>query len=44
MKENSLTKHGEALFEAVLNTVNDAVTVIDKDFKVIFQDEAVQQI
>ncbi len=36
--------HGEALFEAVLNTVSDAITVIDQDLKVIFQNEAVQQI
>ena len=44
MKADSLTIYGEALFEAVLNTVSDAVTVIDKDLKVIFQNEAVQQI
>jgi PAS domain S-box-containing protein len=28
----------------VLNTVSDAVTVIDKDLKILFQNEAVQQI
>lgn len=44
MKEDSLTIYGEALFEAVLNTVSDAVTVIDKELKVIFQNEAVQKI
>ncbi len=44
MKTDSLLIHGEALFDAVLNTVSDAVTVIDKDLKVIFQNEAVQQI
>jgi two-component system response regulator HydG len=44
MKTDSLIIPGEALFEAVLNTVSDAVTVIDKDLKVIFQNEAVQQI
>jgi two-component system response regulator HydG len=44
MKPDSLQIHGEALFKAVLNTVSDAVTVIDKDLKVIFQNEAVKQI
>jgi len=44
MKSDPLKIYGEALFEAVLNTVSDAVTVIDKDLKVIFQNEAVQQI
>lgn len=44
MKADALIIHGEALFEAVLNTVSDAITVIDKDLKVIFQNEAVQQI
>ncbi|MBI5586232.1 MAG: sigma 54-interacting transcriptional regulator [Deltaproteobacteria bacterium] len=32
------------LFEAVLNTVSDAVTVIDKDLHVLFQNEAVQRL
>ena len=36
--------HGETLFEAVLNTVSDAITVIDKDLKVVFQNEAVQKL
>ena len=44
MKSDPLKIYGEALFEAVLNTVSDAVTVIDKDLKVIFQNDAVQQI
>jgi two-component system, NtrC family, response regulator HydG len=44
MKTDSLLLHGEALFDAVLNTVSDAVTVIDKDLNVLFQNEAVQQI
>jgi PAS domain S-box-containing protein len=43
MKEDSLNIHGEALFEAVLNTVSDAITVIDKDLKVIFENEAVRR-
>jgi PAS domain S-box-containing protein len=33
-----------ALFEAVLNTVSDAITVIDKELRVIFQNEAVHRI
>jgi PAS domain S-box-containing protein len=38
----TLKEYDEALFiRAVLNTVSDAVTVIDKDLKVIFQNEAV---
>jgi PAS domain S-box-containing protein len=41
MKLDPLKTQGEALFEAVLNTVSDAITVIDKDLKVIFQNEAV---
>ncbi|MBA4392765.1 MAG: hypothetical protein C0407_04340 [Desulfobacca sp.] len=44
MKTDSLTISGEALFEAVLNTVSDAVTVIDRELNVIFQNEAVRQI
>lgn len=34
----------EALFEAVLSTVSDAITVIDKDYRIIFQNQAVQRI
>jgi PAS domain S-box-containing protein len=34
----------EALFEAVLNTVSDAITVINKDLEIIFQNEAVREI
>ena len=44
MKKDLLSFHGEALFEAVLSTVSDAITVIDKDLKVIFQNEAVQKL
>jgi len=44
MKPDDLRANRDALFEAVLNTVSDAITVIDKDFKIIFQNEAVQQI
>jgi PAS domain S-box-containing protein len=44
MKADPITFQGEALFDAVLNTVSDAVTVIDRDLKVIYQNEAVQRI
>ncbi len=39
-----LKTQNETLFNAVLNTVSDAITVIDKDLKVIFQNEAVHKI
>jgi PAS domain S-box-containing protein len=32
-----------AIYEAALNTVSDAITVIDKDLKVIFQNESVHK-
>jgi PAS domain S-box-containing protein len=44
MKLDPLKTQGEVLFEAVLNTVSDAITVIDKNLKVIFQNEAVYKI
>ena len=44
MKLDPLKTQGEGIFEAVLNTVSDAITVIDKDLKVIFQNEAVHRI
>ena len=44
MKADLLSFHQEALFEAVLNTVSDAITVIDRDLKVLFQNEAVQKL
>ena len=43
MMEDPLKMYGEPLFDAVLNTVSDAITVIDKDLKIIFQNEATQQ-
>ena len=43
MKTDSLTIHEPSLFDAVLNTVSDAITVIDRDLKVIYQNNAVQQ-
>jgi PAS domain S-box-containing protein len=44
MKADPLSFQGEALFAAVLNTVSDAITVIDRDLKVVFQNEAVQKL
>jgi two-component system, NtrC family, response regulator HydG len=44
MKEDPLAIHGQALFESVLDTVSDAITVIDRDLKVIFQNDAVLKI
>ena len=44
MKSDLLSFNREALFEAVLDTVSDAITVIDKDLKVLFQNEAVQKL
>jgi PAS domain S-box-containing protein len=41
MKLDPLKIEREAVFEAVLNTVSDAITVIDENFKIIFQNEAV---
>ncbi len=44
MREDPLKMYGEPLFEAVLDTVSDAITVIDKDLKIIFQNDAIQQL
>jgi transcriptional regulator with PAS, ATPase and Fis domain len=44
MKADLLKMYGEAMFKAVLNTVSDAITVIDKDLKIIFQNEVVHQL
>jgi two-component system, NtrC family, response regulator HydG len=41
MNPDSAAFHQENLFEAVLNTVSDAITVIDGDLKILFQNEAV---
>ena len=35
-----LQKYDQAIFEAVLNTVSDGITVISKDLEIIFQNEA----
>jgi two-component system response regulator HydG len=44
MKADAPSFGGEALFEAVLNTVSDAITVIDRDLEVIYQNEAVERV
>jgi PAS domain S-box-containing protein len=44
MKTEPLSFDREALFEAVLNTVSDAITVIDRDLRVIFQNEPVRRL
>jgi transcriptional regulator with PAS, ATPase and Fis domain len=41
MDSSNLTEHGDALFKAVLDTLSDAITVIDKDLKIVFQNEAI---
>jgi len=43
MSQNPSAFPNEALFEAVLNTVSDAITVIDRDLKVIYQNDAVMK-
>jgi two-component system, NtrC family, response regulator HydG len=44
MKKDAIKFHGEALLGAVVNTISDAITIIDRDLKVIFQNDAVMQI
>jgi PAS domain S-box-containing protein len=44
MKADRLPFDRESLFEAVLGTVSDAITVIDRDLKVLFQNDAVQRL
>lgn len=43
MKVDPVKAQKEALFEAVLDNVTDAIIVIDKDLKVIFQNAAVHR-
>ncbi len=43
MKADPMKAQKEALFEAVLDNVTDAIIVIDRDLKVIFQNEAVHR-
>jgi len=44
MKADPSSFQGEALFKAVLNTVSDAITVIDRDLTVVFQNEPVRRL
>ena len=44
MKVDPVKTQKETLFEAVLNTVSDAIMVIDRDLKVIYQNEAVHKV
>jgi PAS domain S-box-containing protein len=44
MKIDTSVLNKEGLFKAVLKAVSDGVTVIDRDFKIIFQNEAIYQI
>ena len=43
MTTESFKKYDQAIFDAVLNTVSDGITVISKDLKIIFQNEAMCQ-
>jgi PAS domain S-box-containing protein len=43
MKKDNSTWHDKAIFDAVLNTVSDGITVIGKDLKIIFQNEAIRK-
>jgi len=38
-----IQKYDQAIFDAVLNTVSDGITVISKDLEIIFQNEAMCQ-
>lgn len=44
MKIDASTIGGEALFETVLNTMKESVTVIDKDLKIVFQNKTIRQL
>ena len=43
MTKNKLSIHDKAIFDAVLNTVSDGITVIGKDLKIIFQNKAIRK-
>ena len=43
MTTESFKKYDQSIFDAVLNTVSDGITVISKDLKIIFQNEAMCQ-
>ena len=44
MKMNTPAKQKDDLFEVVLNTISDGVTVIDKDLTIKFQNKVINQI
>ncbi|MBU0544699.1 MAG: sigma 54-interacting transcriptional regulator [Proteobacteria bacterium] len=44
MKIDTSVLHKEGLFTAILKTVSDGITVIDKDLKILFQNEAIYEI
>lgn len=44
MEIDTSVLHKEGLFTAILKTVSDGITVIDKDLKILFQNEAIYQI
>jgi nitrogen fixation/metabolism regulation signal transduction histidine kinase len=44
MARKTTIKQSEDLFESVLNTVSDAVIVIDNDLRVGFQNKTITQI
>jgi two-component system response regulator HydG len=44
MKIDTSVLHKEGLFNAILKTVSDGITVIDKDLKILFQNEAIYQL
>ena len=44
MATNSPLMKSEGLFEVVLNTVSDGVTVIDKDLKIRFQNDVIKNL
>jgi PAS domain S-box-containing protein len=44
MQIDTSVLHKEGLFTAILKTVSDGITVIDKDLKILFQNEAIYQI
>ena len=43
MKTENFNKYDKAIFDAVLKTVSDGITVIRKDLKIIFQNEAMKR-
>jgi hypothetical protein len=44
MKLSIPIKQKDTLFETVLNTISDGVTVIDKDLRITFQNKTITQL